>query len=98
MAIETIDLGDQVICDDCGVYYTARDDCGGILFVSRACCPACAPKVEALAAKYNEKCHIRARCPESMTFADWVRTILRGGQPGQIRVLTGDDVFQSEPR
>lgn len=72
-----INLGLSVFCDDCGDDYTDRPDEGGILFQNKACCPACAPRMEALAKKYNETHFIRARCPEGMSFSDWVRVVLR---------------------
>lgn len=71
------ELGRVVLCDDCGEDFTDSPAVGGILFVSRACCPSCAPRWEANAKKYGEDRYIRARCPEGKSFADWVREDLR---------------------
>jgi hypothetical protein len=71
MKVETFDIGNEVICDWCGEDYTLRNECGGLLFQSKACCPVCVPKIEALAVKYNEQEFIRGRCPEDMPFNKW---------------------------
>jgi len=72
-----IDPGDFVICDGCNEDWSESKESGGILFDSRAICPTCAPKWEKDAKEYGEEDHIRARCPEGMSFADWVRDHLR---------------------
>ena len=81
-----IDIGDSVICDWCGEDYTESDAQGGLLFGSKACCPECAPRVEASAKRFNEDYDIRGRCPDGMTFKDWVLQ-LRGGE-NTIKVYT----------
>ena len=73
----TIDIGERVICDLCGEEWTERPESGGIAFCSKACCPTCAPKVETDAVADNETRFIRGRCPADLSFADWVRTVLR---------------------
>jgi hypothetical protein len=73
----SIPLGDTVLCDDCDGDYTASNLTGGILFQSKALGPCCAPKWEVQARKYGEERFIRGRCPEDVSFADWVRG-LRG--------------------
>ena len=75
---EVIDIGDTVVCDLCNTDFTASDESGGILFGSYAACPKCTPRLEADAQKYNEENNIVGRCPEGVSFADWVRG-LRGG-------------------
>lgn len=76
--IETIDIGNTVICDWCGVDYTNSDAKGGVLFGSRGCCPVCEPEVVASAKRYNETNYIKGYCPEGMTFREWILQ-LRGG-------------------
>ena len=71
----TVNPGNHVLCDFCNEDFTNSDESGGLLFGSKAVCPKCAPGSEASAAKYNELSHIKARCPEGVTFADWVRTL-----------------------
>jgi hypothetical protein len=75
VVVETIDVGDRVICDACGEEWTDRVDSGGILFQSKAICPDCSPQWEADAVKHNEEKFIRIRCPKGMSFAEWVRSI-----------------------
>ena len=73
-----IDAGRVVICDFCSEYWTDRTESGGFIgFGSKACCPDCVPRMEALAKKYNEEDAILARCPDGKSFADWGREDLR---------------------
>jgi len=73
-----IELGNTVFCDWCGKDYTNSDEEGGILFVSKACCPQCVSKVRASAKKYHEERFIKEECPEGMKFREWIMK-LRGG-------------------
>lgn len=76
-----LEPGRRVICDwMCGEEYTDSTARGGLMFESKAVCPKCAPECEASAKKYEEEHAIRARCPEGISFADWVRDIVRGGR------------------
>ena len=85
--IESTDIGDTVLCDYCNKEY-GRDNPakGGMLVGSYAVCPECVPKAEESARKYNEQKHIKARCPEGVTFHDWCIQ-LRGGN-NTIKVIT----------
>jgi len=71
------DPGNIVLCDMCNADYTESGEPGGFLFSSYAVCPQCTDKVEADAKEYGEEKHIKARCPSDMSFADWVRDVLR---------------------
>lgn len=93
MAVEVFDMGRRVLCDSCDGDWTEREESGGILFVSKAICPECAPRWENSARAFGETGHIRARCVPGMAFSDWVRE-LRGGN-NKIRVLTGEDALRS---
>lgn len=75
--VTEIDPGKTVLCDDCSGDFTESSSHGGLLFGSKAICPACAPKWEANAKRYNEEQYIRARCPVGKSFAGWVREDLR---------------------
>lgn len=77
MEVIKIDVGNRVICDFCNDEFTDRPDAGGLLFQTKAACPACAPRVEEGAKKYGEEHFIRGRCPEGKPFAQWVREDLR---------------------
>jgi len=73
-----IDPGNEVVCDTCGKDFTNSDARGGIYDLSaKAICPECAPRILASAEHYGELQYITARCPDGMTFADWVRNVLR---------------------
>jgi hypothetical protein len=72
-----IPVGRIVCCDSCGKDWTESPQTGGFLFLSKAICPDCAPDYEKEATQYGEQAFIRARCPERVSFADWVRE-LRG--------------------
>lgn len=72
-----LDVGDRVICDWCAEDYSQRNDTGGIVFGSKACCPECAPGIERDAKADGKTKYIRARCPAGKSFAAWVREDLR---------------------
>lgn len=71
----TIDPGDKVYCDFCNIDFTDRDDTGGFLFGSKAVCPACEDEMLSTIEEYNEQHLIKAYCPKSYSFADWIRTM-----------------------
>lgn len=83
--IVELDPHGLVLCDICGENFTNRLDQGGLLFLSNAVCPDCAPSFEASVIKANEQEFIRARCPPGKSFADWVREDARaeGESPKQ---------------
>ena len=72
---ETIRLkpGRMVFCDDCSEDYTDLPDMGGILVQSKGICPKCAPRWLRDLYKFGEEHFIRGRCPEGVSFADWLR-------------------------
>lgn len=73
-----INIGDEVICDWCSDDFTDSDAKGGFLFQSKATCPTCAPGIEASAKKYGEERFIRERCPDGMTFKEFVLRLRSG--------------------
>lgn len=70
-----IDMGHVVICDGCGADMTYSDESGGLLVGSYAYCPRCQGETEKGLRKYNEEYLIEHRCPEGLSFADWVRSL-----------------------
>lgn len=78
MKTEVIDIGDTVLCDSCNADYTSRPESGGFVFGSSAYCPECATRMMEGIVKYNEQRYIRAKCPEGMSFADFVRRYRNG--------------------
>jgi hypothetical protein len=72
-----IPLGQNVLCDACDADLTSDPRSGGYLFGSYAYGPCCAEERLAVIRGYGEEWNIRARCPEGISFADWVRG-LRG--------------------
>ena len=81
-------LGDIVVCDYCSEDYTESDEHGGFLFGSYATCPKCAAKMRPDIERYGEENHIRARCPEGKSFADFIREIR--GPDAAIQIHGGD--------
>jgi hypothetical protein len=73
----SVPVGDLVLCDIDSTDLTADARSGGYLFGSYAVGPCCAESHEARVRGYGEQWNIRARCPEGVSFADWVRD-LRG--------------------
>jgi hypothetical protein len=72
-----IPLGRNVLCDACDTDLTDDPRSGGYLFGSYAYGPCCAERRLETIRGYGEEGHIRARCPEGVSFADWIRG-LRG--------------------
>ena len=94
MAIETIDVGDRVSCDDCNKEWKAEDPGkGGVLFGSKAYCPDCAPNILNLAKQFGEEQYIRGRQPDELTFHAWVMQ-LRGGD-NTVTVRSGQDAIDA---
>ena len=88
MKTETIECGDQVLCDFCNEDWTGREESGGFLFQSKAVCPTCAPKSLASIKGYGEEQFIRGWCPKDLSFADWVLRLRYGRN--QITIITED--------
>lgn len=65
---QSVDIGRNVVCDFCDADHTDSTVTGGVIFGSKAVCPTCVPRVQ------GEPEHIKARCPEGVTFGDFVRT------------------------
>lgn len=93
--IETRDMGRTVLCDFCNEDYTDSPDKGGILFRSYAICPKCATKTINETRGGAESKFIKAHCPPGMSFADWVRDVLRDGKPATIQIITGPDALKA---
>ena len=70
-----IPLGRDVLCDIDDTDLTGDPRSGGYLFGSYAVGPCCADRYLESIRGYGEEHFIRARCPEGMSFADWVRGI-----------------------
>lgn len=78
MTTEELDIGNTVICDDCGGDYTHSTAKGGILVDRKGICPTCTPEWLRLLASYHEEDHIRARANEGEEFRAFILRI-RGG-------------------
>lgn len=72
-----VPVGGGVVCDDCDEDWTTRPESGGIMFQSKAICPECAPKWLKGAEKHGELRYVKGTCPEGMSFADWIRDVVR---------------------
>lgn len=80
-----IDIGDKVICDNCGMDYSDRTETGGFLIGSRGWCPSCEPETRKLLKQYNELGCITAECPPNMSHKDWILAWRKGRHLGIIR-------------
>jgi hypothetical protein len=70
-----VPVGDLVLCDIDSTDLTADTRSGGYMFGSYAVGPCCAEGHEARVRGCGEQWNIRARCPEGVSFADWVRAM-----------------------
>jgi len=77
-------LGGTVPCDFCDADLTADPRPGGFLFQSKAVGPCCADRALARIKGHGEERYIRAYCPASVSFADWVRELR--GPDARVRV------------
>jgi hypothetical protein len=83
-----IDIGSAVLCDVCGEDFTDSPVRGGFLWLSKAVCPTCAPRIYQLVLDSGELWTIKERCPDSMTFVDWCRELRGGNNKIQIGVIS----------
>jgi hypothetical protein len=85
-----VPAGDLVLCDIDSTDLTGDSRSGGYMFGSYAVGPCCAQAHEARVRGNGEQWNILSRCPDGVSFADWVRemrgpdavfkvTRLRGG-------------------
>ena len=74
-------VGRIVVCDSCSGDFTTSPDSGGIIFSSSAYCPACTERMMPTITGFGETYLIRAKCPQGVSFADFVRTY-RGPHAG----------------
>jgi hypothetical protein len=72
-----VPVGRLVLCDIDSTDLTDDPRGGGYMFGSYAVGPCCATSHEARVRDGGETWNIRSRCPEGVSFADWVRA-LRG--------------------
>jgi len=70
-----IPLHGTVLCDYCNGDYTESDEQGGVQIGSYAICPRCAKEAIQSAEQYQEE---YTKCPEGMTFRDWVLQLRNG--------------------
>ena len=73
-----IEMGEIVICDFCSSDFTFSDKVGGMLFVSKGCCPDCLPSFMKKVERYNEQEHIRARAFPGETFRNFILRVREG--------------------
>lgn len=72
--------GDNVYCDICGKNWTRSDVSGGFYFSSYAYCPDCAERGLRTIKGNNEQHLIHGFCPNNISFADWIRDVVREGK------------------
>lgn len=91
MTIDTIDIGDTVLCDLCNADFTDKSDTGGFVFESKAVCPNCTPDFLRSVRDNHELEYVRAICPEGMPFREFILRYRNGNNT--ISVLAGDDAL-----
>lgn len=96
--VHVFDVGPQVVCDNCGADWTGRPESGGFLFVTKAICPTCAPVYERDIVRYGETRHIRQRCPEGLSFAQWVLQLRAGDNTVIVRTVDRASDLRKRPR
>jgi hypothetical protein len=82
-----IPVGSTVLCDIDSTDLTGDPRSGGYLFGTYGVGPCCSARHEAMVAGYGEGWNIRARCPDGVSFADWVRGMR--GPDAAIRITPG---------
>ncbi len=75
--------------DACNEDLTDDPRSGGFFFGSYAYGPCCAEKRLASIRGYGEEWNIGARCPEGVSFADWIRHIRQVTGNNAIRIIPG---------
>jgi len=70
-----IPLGRLVVCDACDTDLTDDPRSGGFMFGSYGYGPCCADERLASIKGYGEEYYITGRCPEGVSFADWIRGV-----------------------
>ena len=75
--IASFPLGRVVICDSCDTDLADDPRSGGFMFGTYVYGPCCAERQMASIKGYGEEHFITGRCPEGVSFADWIRG-LRG--------------------
>ena len=74
----SVDIGNIVVCDSCSEDYTDSDAEGGMLFDTKAICPACIQRWRDGAEEFGELAHIRAEASPGEKFREFVLR-MRGG-------------------
>lgn len=76
MKTEKIDIGEMVLCDLCNTDFSegkeAAGERGGFIYLSKGVCPRCAPDFYKLIKQYDEQEHIKALCPTTKTFREFI--------------------------
>lgn len=78
----------EVLCDICDQDWSDSAQSGGFLLLSKGVGPCCEARLRDSIAKYKEEWSIKGECPANMSFADWIRNVVRKDQPNEIRITT----------
>lgn len=82
--IDSIDIGDDVVCDSCNDDFTRSDEVGGVSIGSYAVCPRCAPRwTKNLNAEEMKSVILPG---VGQTFRSFVVETLRQGSAGKIEI------------
>lgn len=83
----SIPVGRTVLCDLDDTDLTDDPRSGGYMFTSYGVGPCCAERMLVSIRGHGEEHFIRARCPEGMSYADWIRSMR--GPDAAITVTSG---------
>lgn len=83
----SVPVGRTVLCDIDDTDLTDDPRSGGYMFGSYAVGPCCVERHEETVRGYHEEDFIIVRCPEGVSFADWIRELR--GPDAAIKVTHG---------
>jgi hypothetical protein len=75
----SVPVGPLVLCDIDSTDLTSDPRSGGFIFSSYGIGPCCAERFLETARANHEEHLIQSRCPEGMSYADWIRSIRPAG-------------------
>lgn len=92
MKTKIFDIGNKVYCDACNKDFTNDTESeGGFIFGSKAYCPKCAEEHLPSIKGYGEEKYIKAYCPESVSFREFVLECRGGNNTIKIHTFDKDE-------
>lgn len=85
---------EKVYCDPCGKDFSDLPDQGGFIVGLTAYGPCCAEAMLGNLTLHHEEHLIKAKCPQGMSFKDWIINQVRYGG----RRLSQEEILASLPK